>query len=244
MTMKTAWERQARRIDALSLRERAMMFASIAAALVALTDATLLTPRLAEQKALLAQQRERAQVLRGLREGAAGTGSARGTPATPAEKLERELAALRTQRTEADAEIARRTARGDAGARLPQLLERVLQRDERLTLLRLATLADAGTSGLTATPGTSGTSGITGTSAPSAAPRGAGPAGVDAHAAAAQVPMQAVDIAVRGSYPDLARYVADTEAAMPALRWGELSIENRGDGPVLQARVYLVGGAP
>jgi hypothetical protein len=53
-----------------------------------------------------------------------------------------------------------------------------------------------------------------------------------------------VEIVVRGSYPDLAQYVADTESALPALRWGAVSITGGNELPVLSARVYLPGAAP
>ena len=65
--MKDFWKRQARRIDALSLRERAIMFASLAVALVAATDALVLSPRSAEQKAVATRLRAQATELMALR---------------------------------------------------------------------------------------------------------------------------------------------------------------------------------
>jgi MSHA biogenesis protein MshJ len=205
--VKAFWQQQARRIDALSLRERAILFVSMAMALVAATDALVLSPRLAEQKALLSEKRLKSAELDSLRTMVAAGGAGADTPAA---RLARQLIEARTRQQALDTDIARGLAAGQGGARLPDLLERVLRRYERLSLLRLATVA-----------------------APRARAQQAG-----------ALPLQGVEIAVRGSYPDLAQYVADTESALPALRWGELSISATGDLPVLTAHVYLLGAAP
>ena len=210
--MKAFMRAQAKRIDGLSLRERAFMFISLAAALVAVADALVISPRLAEQKALLAQRQTQTAQINTLRTELAGGGA---NADTPAAKLARQLAEARTRQQALDAEIARGLAQGAQGARLSDLLERVLRRYERLTLLRLATVA------------------------PSAAPTA--PA---LNAATDGLPLQGVEISVRGSYPDLAQYVADTESALPALRWGALSIVSGGEQPVLNARVYLLESLP
>ena len=207
---------QAKRIDGLSLRERAIMFVSLAAALVAAADALVISPRLAEQKALLVQRQTQTAQINTLRGELAGGGA---NADTPAAKLARQLAEARARQQALDAEIARGLAQGAQGARLPDLLERVLRRYERLTLLRLATVAPAGN---------------TVTSMLESALAKVGGAG----------PLQGVEIVVRGSYPDLAQYVADTESALPALRWGALTITGGNELPVLTARVYLLGAAP
>ena len=207
---------QAKRIDGLSLRERAIMFVSLAAALVAAADALVISPRLAEQKALLVQRQTQTAQINTLRGELAGGGA---NADTPAAKLARQLAEARARQQALDAEIARGLAQGAQGARLSDLLERVLRRYERLTLLRLATVAPAGN---------------TVTSMLESALAKVGGAG----------PLQGVEIVVRGSYPDLAQYVADTESALPALRWGALTITGGNELPVLTARVYLLGAAP
>ena len=50
--MKDAWKRWSRRIDALTVRERVILFLSIAIAAVAATDAAVLSPRASDQKQL------------------------------------------------------------------------------------------------------------------------------------------------------------------------------------------------
>lgn len=206
MKLPPALLRQAARIDALTLRERAILFVSIAIALVAAADHLVLSPRMAEQKTLATQMRQQSRELGDLRAQAA---AARAD--TPATRIARELEATRnTQRTldEAMARLQSGLSGGPgAGTSLPDLLERVLRRHERLTLLRLATVK----------PGAG--------APPEPAPR-------------------AVQIAMRGSYPDLAQYVADTEAALPGLRWGEVAVLRQGSGAELSAQVFVVKASP
>jgi MSHA biogenesis protein MshJ len=198
--MKALLKRQALRIDALSLRERAIMFASIAVALVAAADAIVFTPRFAEQRALTKQMQARTAEVETMRRNLAGGAE------NPAARMTGELSSLQNELKSIDAEIERRLADGRAGLRLPALLEHVLRRHERLTLLRLAT--------------------------------------VEAPAAAASkpaLPQQGVELALRGNYADLARYVAEIERELPALRWGELVVKSAGTASELSVRVYLVG---
>jgi MSHA biogenesis protein MshJ len=138
--MKAFWIQQARRINALTLRERVIMFASLAVALGALADALVLSPQINAQKAMATQLRGQNAELDGLR---AQLASLRGPGAadTPLARLQRSLADARTERAEVDAEITRRSSAEGGAALLPELLERVLRRHERLTLLRLATAA-------------------------------------------------------------------------------------------------------
>jgi MSHA biogenesis protein MshJ len=134
--MKDVWKRWSRRIDALSVRERVILFASIAFALVAATDALVLSPRAAEQRTLTLRLRAQFTEIDGLRQ---QLGAADASTLSPAGRALQELRALQGERDEVEAEIARRVADGSDGTRLGPLLERVLRRHERLTLLKLAT---------------------------------------------------------------------------------------------------------
>jgi MSHA biogenesis protein MshJ len=138
--MNAFWLRQSRRIDALTLRERAIMFVSLACALIAAVDAIALSPSMAEQKLLVAQSRQKAAEMDALR---ARLAKADQAPDTPQARLARQLQESQVRLAALDAEIARRSTTGDAGARLPALLERMLARHEGLTLIRLAIAAPA-----------------------------------------------------------------------------------------------------
>lgn len=193
----SALEPHAKRIDALTLRERAIMFVSIAVAIVAAFDHWVLSPRMAEQKAFAAQMRKASSELAGLR-GQVAPSQVEG----PGAKLVRELEQLRGEQQQLDLALAQLHGGAATGTQLPDLLERVLRRHEKLTLLRLATVK-------------------------------AGPE------ATASPHRQSVHIAMRGSYPDLTKYLADTESALPGLRWGEVAITRQGQGAELSATVIL-----
>jgi MSHA biogenesis protein MshJ len=200
-------QRQARRIDALSLRERAIMFLSVSVALVAAFDHLVLSPRMAEQKAVADQMRQDTRELEGLRAQLApapadGPGGARA----------RELAEWQAQRQRLDEELAQLHAVPQGNAALPELLERVLRRHERLTLVRLATAKESADNAVAKT---------------------------ERPALDADTRRQAVQITMRGSYPELTQYLADTEAALPGVRWGEVAITRQGSSAELTATVWL-----
>jgi MSHA biogenesis protein MshJ len=208
--LQAHFQRHARRIDTLSLRERAILFVSIAVALVAAFDQLVLSPRMAEQKALAGQIRQGAREVDGLR-----AQLAPGRIDSPGAKLARELSDLRAQQQQLDQALQQLQGGAAGGTQLPDLLERVLRRHERLTLVRLATVKAA-----------NGTS-------PEAQPQ-----------AQTQLQTQAVQIAMRGSYPDLTQYLADTEAALPGLRWGDVAIARQSGSAELSATVLLNKGPP
>ncbi len=140
--MKALWTAQARRIDALSLRERVIMFVSLALALGALVDALLLSPALDERRRLAAQMHQQGRELEALRRQLAAA-----TQAAPDSPLGRQRSAIAQARSELatlDDQVRERLASHDELTRLPDLLGRVLRRHERLTLTRLATVTDSG----------------------------------------------------------------------------------------------------
>ena len=196
-TVRASWQRHTQRVDTLSLRERATLFVAIAVALVAAFDHLLLSPRMAEQRAQARQIRQLSHDVDGLR-----AQLAPGRLAGPGGPLVQELDTLRQQQQQLDQALAQLRSGPALGTQLPDLLERVLRRHDKLTLLRLAT-----------------------TKPPAAAAK-------DVH-------LQAVQLAVRGNYPELTQYLADTEAALPGLRWGEVAIVRQGQSAELNATVLL-----
>jgi MSHA biogenesis protein MshJ len=139
-TVKDLWSRWSRRINALTLRERTIMFISIAAALGAAADALVLSPQLAVQHALASRTLAQVGELASLR----AQWGAVASPAqadTPQGRLHLRMNQTQARRDEVEQAIAQRLARNDGAVRLPDLLERVLRRQARLTLLRLDTAA-------------------------------------------------------------------------------------------------------
>jgi MSHA biogenesis protein MshJ len=130
--MKAFWTQQGKRINALTLRERTIMFVSLAVAMAALADALVLSPQGAEQKALATKMRQQAAELDGLRSQLVAGTAAAGAD-TPLGRLQR----LRVERQAVEEQI--RQHGGKDAARLPDLLAQVLKRHDKLVVLRLAT---------------------------------------------------------------------------------------------------------
>ena len=136
--MKKIWETQALRINALSLRERVIMFASLCVVLVALVDSLVFSPSMAELRKLSAQLREQTQQLDTLR----AQVSSDIPENSPQGQQRTALRAVRDQLSAVDAAIREQLAGRDEIARLPVLLDRLLQRHERLAITSLSTVAD------------------------------------------------------------------------------------------------------
>jgi|Laugresbdmm110sn_1035088.scaffolds.fasta_scaffold11141_4 MSHA biogenesis protein MshJ len=136
--MKKIWETQAQRINALSLRERVIMFASVCVVLVALVDSLVFSPSMAELRKLSAQLREQTQQLDTLR----AQVSSDSPENSPQGQQRAALRAVRDQLSAVDAAIREQLAGRDEIARLPVLLDRLLQRHERLAITSLTTVAD------------------------------------------------------------------------------------------------------
>lgn len=195
--MKRYWTRAAARIDEMSLRQRAMLFAAVSLVIIALAHASLIEPLLVKQKALidrvnrdqsqLTAARAQLQVL--LREGQAD-------PKDPDQALLLEL-----ERRVADVErnLASRKDALVAPARLPALLKELLGRNRQVRLEALRVV-------------------------PGAAMSAPAPAGQEARA---ELYRHGVEITLKGTYFDLMRYLAELERAPARLLWGsaELQVE-------------------
>ncbi len=223
------WQRQAQRIDALSLRERAILLLSIAAVLAALFDTLVLSPLSARTRQRGEEQAQQARELAQLREQYVAVSR---SSSDPASQLGHQLEAARAERAQLD-EALHQAASLHAGEGLSAVLQRVLGQQPGLVLERLTLLDDAPV----ALP-------TVGAAAPASAP-----------AALAQRPglqpmpglsWQGVELQVQGSYHDLQRYVQALERELPGLRWGEmrLSAPGPGEAPRLVAQLFLLKAQP
>ncbi|MDH5338674.1 MAG: hypothetical protein OEW22_02765 [Rubrivivax sp.] len=136
--IRELWEPQARRIDALSLRERAIMFLSLSVAMAAVADAFVLSPQVARHRELAAQAHARAAELTALQ---AQLAAGADTADTPQRRLQQQLATLQTQRRTVDEAIDKQLAGAAEGPGLPELLAQVLRRHAKLALLKLESTA-------------------------------------------------------------------------------------------------------
>ena len=217
-----AWERQARRIDALSLRERAILFLSVAAVLAALFDTLVLTPQAARAKQRSEAQARQAAEMKALREQFVSVSRSSDEPAA---QSRRQLEAAQAERARLDDQL-RQAGSVSAGEGLSAVLQRLLARQPGLVLERLTLLDDA----------------------PVVAPAGSGPAAAQRPALPLMAGMswQGVELQVQGRYLDTQRYLQALERELPGLRWGEMQLKAAGQGeaPRLQAQLFLLKVQP
>lgn len=220
------WTTLAGRVDAMTLRERAMIFAALVLVIVLPAYAFVIEPAFKTQRELLARihqnqsqaesaRREIQKLLGASDDAVAGEGA--------------KLRALQARIAQTEKAIETAQGRLVAPQRIPELLRDVLARhgDVKLVSLRVVPGAPVG-----ATP------------APA-------PAGVPADAKSAASPAQAafyrhgLEIAVRGDYFALLRYIADLEKLPWALIWGDLAFEVRRHPEIeLRFTLYTLSGDP
>jgi MSHA biogenesis protein MshJ len=217
----SAWERQAKRIDALSLRERAILFLSIAAVLAALFDTLVLTPQANRARLRSEAQAQQAAELAQLREQfiAASRGS------DPAGPLREQRDAAQAERARLDDQL-RKAAALSEGEGLSVVLQRLLSQQPGVALERLALLADTPVAAASA----------------ASAPAGARPP----LPVLAGMGWQGVELQLQGSYRELQRYLQALERELPGLRWGDMRLTAGRDGepPRLVAQVFLLKVQP
>ncbi|RZJ10689.1 MAG: hypothetical protein EOP39_08075 [Rubrivivax sp.] len=227
-----AWERQAKRIDALSLRERAILFLSIAAVLAALFDTLVLTPLNARAKQRSEAEAQQAAEVTALREQFVAASRSGGDATGP---LRQQLEAALAERTRLNGEL--RAAGSVAGGEgLPTVLQRLLAQQSGLVLEKLALLDDTPV----ATPSTAAT------------PTSAASAPLDSSVASSTAHMpgmswQGVSLEVHGGYGDIQRYVQALERELPGLRWGEMHLSApaaKETRPRLRAQLFLLKVQP
>lgn len=207
---QTSWQTQAKRIDALSLRERVFLFLSIALVLAAVLDQFLIAPLTAEQALARQNQQRQATELKTLRQQFAEATQLNAAD-SPQGQLRAAIRAAQGETLELDQQLQQRSGLLDNQSQLPEVMGRLLRQQGRLTLVKLQTLDDA------ALP-------QSGSATPSS------------------LKWRGVELQVSGDYLDLMRYLAELEAALPTLRWGELRLSSDSGRALLQLQVFLVGG--
>ena len=205
--MKQFIQLVAGRIDALTLRERAMLFAGAAAAIVFLLYALFLNPLLARQKALraeLAQQQDSiAAIDRQIGQ------QMQAYALDPDAAARQRLAALGADAERLSASLRAMQKGLVAPERIAPLLETILKSNGKLQLVSLKTLPVSPVSAA-ATP-----------ASVAAAPPGAAPA----VAPEALLYRHGVELAVRGNYLDMVAYLEALEAMPTQLFWGRADLQ-------------------
>lgn len=200
--MKQHWKKLVDKIDGMSLRERALIFAALAFMLVALIKPMFLDPLLAQQKKLstqvVQQQEKMKDILAQIDTLLAAKRADENSP------MRQRLEQIRQQIADGDIYLQSRRERLVAPEKMGGLLEQVLRKNGRLQLISLQTLAAAPLIDKAAKPGK-------GRAVPEEA----------AVVPDKQVFRHGVRIAVRGSYPDLLQYLTALEQLQSQMFWGE-----------------------
>jgi len=139
-TIKPWWSQQAARIDALSLRERGIMFVSVIVLSIALADVLLLSPVQLAHKQVTQRFAAQSTELTRLRESLKATGQ----PVDASKAVRDEIAGLDARLQGLDQELNAMAPRAEGGPALEQVLVQFLRRHEGLTLLGVSTLGQEG----------------------------------------------------------------------------------------------------
>lgn len=210
--MRHYWELARNKVDAMSLRERAMLFCIAALLLIFATNALLLDPLQLKRKAIsakLLQQQQETQALQTAIQ--AIQQSRRDDEHSP---LRTRISELKAQVQESERFLQSRRDKLVAPDQMAGLLEQVLRSNDKLQLLELKTLPLS----LLIEPPANGKAPV-----------------------AQQIYKHGVQITVRGGYLELTHYLATLEKMPTQMFWGEvnLSVEKYPDA-VMTLTVYTL----
>ena len=201
--MKRYWELVRGKIDGMSLRERAVIFLAAAFVVVASVNAVLLNPLLVKQTALSAQLVQKQEKMKELQaQLQAHSQARRDDQHSP---LRTRLAQLKQRLQEQDGYLQSHRDRLVEPDKMAELLEQVLNKNDKLQLVELKTLP---ASLLVEKP----------QAAASQSPA------ADSSAGQKQVFKHGIQITVRGGYLDMLRYLAALEKMPVQMFWGEVSL--------------------
>lgn len=213
--MKQAWGKLAIKIDAMTLRERAMAFGAAAALLLFLLFFLLFSPMLAKQKALSASLVQQRQQIEGIDAEIVAKIAAHGADPDLQDKQQLERIKRETARM---GNLLRSAQNGlVAPDRIVFLLENMLKKHQSLRLLSLKTLpSDVVGGDSAAKPAT----------APAAVPA---PAGAVAPTltplrAAPLLHRHGVEVVLQGNYLEMVSYMDALEKMPAQLFWGKAEL--------------------
>ena len=195
--MSELWQRYAGRFDALSLRERVMVFAAVMVAVVALAYTFAIDPQLVRQKRVAGAMLQKHSDMKAFE---AQVTKLVGGGGLDAGRAERErLARLRTELAALEGRITAEERKFTAPSQMRTVIEGLLARNRGVALVEMKTLA-------TDTIGAS-----TGKPTPATERR-----------LAYLIYRHGVELTVSGSYLELLAYARDLEKLPKQLYWGAL----------------------
>lgn len=203
--MKALWKRLAERFDALTLRERTLVFAAAMSVLMLAAYSGLLAPGVTKERRLTSEIARRHADLRALTDQV--TKLVQSRQQDPDRELKQRSAALKARLADAEAGIAAEEARLTAPAQMRRVIEEMLAENRGVRLVSLRTLpvvsiAETRSKESEAKP----------------APQAGG-------APTRLVFRHGIEFAVAGTYLDLLAYVGDLERLPTRLYWAALDID-------------------
>ena len=212
--MKRLWKRYVEKVDGSTLRERLMIFAAVAVALIALLNAALIEPQLAVQRKFSRDIVQRQGEIKALQEQVQKVALAR--QADPDKENRGRLDALRRQVTEIEAKLAVEQRKFAPPEQIGSLLEEMLSRNRRLQLVDMRTLPVAS---LSKTAGEPDKPAAQKPAAQKPAPGTPAPLAIGG-----QIYRHGVEIRVSGKYMDLLAYLSDLEKLPSQMYWGRMEL--------------------
>jgi len=197
MKMKEQIDKVVGKVDGMSLRERALIFAAAAFLVVSLIDSFFLNPLLQQQKKLSAQVVQQQEKMKEIQAQLAALLQAKQADATSPQR--ERIRQLRQQIADGDIYLQGRRDKLVPPERMPALLEQMLKRNGRLQLVAMNTLP--------VTPFIEQAADATIAQAPLAGQE-------------RQMYKHGVQITVRGSYADLLQYLTALEKLPTRMFWG------------------------
>jgi MSHA biogenesis protein MshJ len=206
--MKQLWLQYVAKMESASLRERVMIFAAVATAIVALASGALIEPELLKQRRLSGEVAQRQGDVRKLQEQLQAMALAR--QGNPDQAMQRQIEAARARIAAAETKLKEEQRKFVPPERIGALLEEMLSRNRRLQLVDMRTLPAAAID----------------PAAPAPAPKPAAekPAAVPVKPAAGTIYRHGVEITLSGSYLDLLAYLRDLEKLPSQMYWGKLEL--------------------
>ena len=207
------WLPHAARIDAISLRERILLFVTAVACVAALGYWGWLSPAQDAHGQLVRRLEQQGVELQKARTDLAAVGRPVATDVT----VQGELTEVRNQLASMRKSLAETTSTpAPQVTPLTRLLVHLLRRHDALTLIRAATMSP--TASITSAP----TPGVSDAALPDGLMR------------------QGVELTVAGPYAELTRYVQTLEQALPQVRWGTMVLRSDVRPPELTLQLYVV----
>ena len=203
------------KIDAASLRERAIMFGAAALILVSLVDNVFIGPQFARERQAAGQIAQKQAEMKGLEEQMVKLVQARG--ADPDLANRQRAAQLNAKIGGAEQRVAAEQAKFTAPEQMRVVVEELLARNRRVKLIDMKTLPATTIADTRAQEGRPAPS-------PSSADR--------------QVYRHGIELTVSGAYLDLLGYVSDLEKLPTQLYWGSLDL-SAADYPRLTVKLTV-----